>query len=91
MVCHPEPVRDNVRRVLQCVIVSETRMGQAVYTEFMTLPFIRIHRLQANQRRRPLITATPVPVIESRKNGDRDPSQRQCDDDTAQVAARQTG
>ncbi|MCL1629809.1 hypothetical protein M3N55_13810, partial [Roseibaca sp. V10] len=38
MVCRPQPFRHNVRGSLQCVTVSETRMGQTRYTKFMTLP-----------------------------------------------------
>jgi len=38
MVCGPKPIRYHVRRPLQRVTVSETRMGQPRYTEFMTLP-----------------------------------------------------
>ena len=38
MVCRPQSIRYHVRRTLQCVTVSETRMGRARYTEFMTLP-----------------------------------------------------
>jgi hypothetical protein len=38
MVCRPQPVRYHVRGSLQCVTISETRMGRARYTEFMTLP-----------------------------------------------------
>jgi hypothetical protein len=38
MDCGEEPVRHNVRRSLQRVTVSETRMGPPGYTDFMTLP-----------------------------------------------------
>ena len=38
MVCRPQSIRYHVRRALQCVTVSETRMGRTRYTEFMTLP-----------------------------------------------------
>ena len=38
MVCCTQPVRYHVRRALQCVTVSETRMGQLRYTKFRTLP-----------------------------------------------------
>ena len=38
MVCRPQSIRYHVRRTLQCVTVSETRMGRTRYTEFMTLP-----------------------------------------------------
>src|SRR6056297_1623968 len=38
MVCRPKPIRYHVRRTLQRVTVSETRMDRARYTEFMTLP-----------------------------------------------------
>ena len=38
MVCCTQPVRYNVRGALQCVSVSETGMGWARYTDFMTLP-----------------------------------------------------
>src|SRR5690606_13220192 len=44
MVCGPEPIRYHVRRTLQCVTVSETRMGRPRYTEFMTLPQVRLLR-----------------------------------------------
>ena len=40
MVCGPEPIRYHVQRTIQCVTVSETRMGQARYTDFMTLPSV---------------------------------------------------
>src|SRR6056297_3713961 len=38
MVCGPESIRYHVRRAIQCVTVSETRMGQPRYTKFRTLP-----------------------------------------------------
>ena len=38
MVCRSKPVRYHVRRTLQCVTISETRMGQRRYTKFRTLP-----------------------------------------------------
>ena len=38
MVCRPQSIRYHVRRALQCVNVSETRMGRTRYTEFRTLP-----------------------------------------------------
>jgi hypothetical protein len=38
MVCSSEPVRYHAWRAARLVIVSETRMGQPRYTEFMALP-----------------------------------------------------
>ena len=45
MVCRPQSIRYHVRGALQCVTTSETRMGQARYTEFMTLPGHKDRRL----------------------------------------------
>jgi len=36
--CSLKPILYHVRRAFQCLTVSETKMGQARYTEFMTLP-----------------------------------------------------
>ncbi|MET4128653.1 hypothetical protein ACSSV6_001699 [Roseovarius sp. MBR-38] len=38
MVCRPQSIRYHVRRTLQRVTVTETRMARTSYTEFMTLP-----------------------------------------------------
>lgn len=53
MVCRPQPVCYHVRRALQRVTVSETRMGRPRYTEFMTLPAnIETHVSQKKHTRR---------------------------------------
>ena len=38
MVCRPQSIRYHVRRTLQRVTATETRMARISYTEFMTLP-----------------------------------------------------